>query len=261
MGAMETIATDAMRDHVSEAEWQARVDLAACYRLVAHYGMSDLIYNHITARVPGTEHLLLNAYGFLYSEITASNLVKIDLEGNIVTMPETVENYGINYSGYVIHGAVHEARPDVGCVIHTHSRAGMAVSCMKEGLLPLTQTSLRFYNRVGYHDYQSVAFDLAERESLVADLGRHDVMILRNHGVLACGGNVPEAFNTLYWLENACRLQVDVMRSGAEIVYPSAEISEKTAKILEPNERRRFGNLEWPAMLRQLDAKDPSFRF
>ena len=187
-----------IRDEVSAAEWQARVELAACYRLVDAFGMTDLIYNHITARVPGTEYLLINLYGLLYREITASSLVKIDFEGNIVWKPDTA--YGINRSGFVIHGAIHSARPDVQCVIHTHTRAGMAVSAMKCGLLPLTQTAMRFHNRVSYHDYEGPAIDLDERQRLVRDLGTNDVMMLRNHGILACGRSVAEAFNILYWL-------------------------------------------------------------
>ena len=154
-----------LKNTVSAQEWHARVQLAACYRLIDYYGMSDLIYNHITASIPGTDHFLINLYGLLYKEITASSLVKIDLAGNIITTPNT--DYGINKSGYVIHGAIHEARADVQCVIHTHTRAGMAVSTMQCGLLPLTQTSMRFVGHIGYHQFQGPAIDLAERASLV----------------------------------------------------------------------------------------------
>ena len=175
-----------VRDTVSAEEWQARVDLAACYRLMDCYGMTDLIYNHITARIPGTQdHLLINLYGLLYKEITASSLVKIDVEGNILAKPDT--DYSINKSGYVIHGAIHKARPDVACIIHTHTRAGMAVAAMKCGLLPLSQTSIRFSGHIGYHDYEGPAVDTDERVRLVADLGPHDAMIMRNHGLLTCG--------------------------------------------------------------------------
>src|SRR4030081_1978383 len=171
-----------VRDTVSPEEWQARVDLAACYRLMDCFEMTDLIYNHITARIPGTQdHLLINLYGLLYREITASSLVKIDVEGNILAKPDT--DYAINKSGYVIHGAIHKARPDVACIIHTHTRAGMAVAAMKCGLLPLSQTSVRFEGHIGYHDYEGPAVDLAERERLVQDLGPHDAMVLRNHGL------------------------------------------------------------------------------
>ena len=187
-------ATDfkSIRGQVSAEEWQARVDLAACYRLVDKYGMTDLIYNHITARIPGSaDHLLINLYGMLYKEITASSLVKIDVEGEIIWKPET--DYGINKSGYVIHGAIHKARPDVACVLHTHTRAGIAVSAMTCGLLPLSQTSMRFVGHIGYHDYEGPAVDLDERERIVEDLGPHDALIMRNHGLLTCGATIQQA--------------------------------------------------------------------
>jgi ribulose-5-phosphate 4-epimerase/fuculose-1-phosphate aldolase len=246
-----------IRDEVSPEEWQVRVDLAACYRLVDRYGMSDLIYNHITARVPGPEHhLLINLYGVLYKEITASSLVKIDLEGNIVWKPDT--DYGINKSGYVIHGAIHRARQDVACVIHTHTPAGMAVAAMKCGLLPLTQTSIRFVGHIGYHDYEGPATDVAERERLVRDLGPHDAMVLRNHGLLACGATIPQAFNTMYQLEMSCRAQVDAMAARTELLTPPKEVLERTAHLYQPGTRRPYGVLEWPAMLRLLAAESGS---
>src|SRR6202044_2869725 len=184
-----------IRNDVSEREWQARVDLAACYRLGDQKRMGELIYNHITARIPGTEHLLINLYGLLYKEITASSLVKIDAEGKIVWKPDT--DYGINVSGYVIHGAIHKARPDVACVLHTHTRAGMAVSAMKCGLLPLSQTSIRFVGHLGEHDYEGPAIDTDERERIVQDLGPHDALVMRNHGLLTCGATIQQAFNTM----------------------------------------------------------------
>ena len=208
MSRMSVVELKPIRERVSEAEWEMRVNLAACYRLVARYGMTDLIYNHITARVPDEPgHILINPYGFLYTEITASSLYKIDLDGNVVLKPDT--HYGINHAGYVIHSAVHGARHDVECVVHTHSRAGMAVSAMKCGLLPLTQTAMRFYGRVSYHAYEGPAVDLAERERLVRDLGGNDVMMLKNHGLLVCGRSIAEAFNQLYWLEMAYRNRAD----------------------------------------------------
>ncbi len=247
-----------LRDSVSPEEWETRVNLAACYRLVAHYGMSDLVYNHITARIPGNdEHLLINAYGFLYDEITASNLVKIDIEGNVVHNPN--EEYGINRAGYVIHSAVHQARHDVQCVIHTHTRAGMAVSALACGLLPLTQTAMRFAG-IPHHDYESVAIDLGERERLVRDLGQRDSMILRNHGLLAVGASIAQAFNTIYWLEMACKAQVDALACGQELLVPSPEIVAKTHHLYLPTTRRPFGEMEWPAMLRLMDRKDPGYR-
>ncbi|MGZ5913697.1 MAG: class II aldolase/adducin family protein, partial [Reyranella sp.] len=190
-----------VKDEVSAEEWQARVELAACYRLVDQYEMTDLIYNHITARIPGTDHLLINLYGLLYKEITASSLVKIDVEGEIIAKPDT--DYGINKSGYVIHGAIHKARPEVKCVLHTHTRAGIAVSAMQCGLLPLSQTSIRFVGHIGYHDYEGPAVDLDERERIVSDLGPHDALVMRNHGLLTCGPTVQQAFNTMYQLEQS----------------------------------------------------------
>jgi ribulose-5-phosphate 4-epimerase/fuculose-1-phosphate aldolase len=242
-----------VRDAVSAAEWQARVDLAACYRLVDHYAMADLIYNHITVRIPGTDHLLINLYGLLYREITASSLVRITLDGEIVWKPDT--DYGINKSGYVIHGAIHAARADVGCIIHTHTRAGMAVSAMKSGLLPLCQTAIRFVGHLGYHDYEGPAIDLDERRRLVADLGPHDAMILRNHGLLACGPTIAQAFNTMYQLELSCRTQVDVMAARADITLPADDVLARTAHLYQPGARRPYGVLEWPAMIRLLEAE------
>ena len=216
--------------------------------------MTDLIYNHITARIPGTEHLLINLYGLLYKEITASSLVKIDVEGNIIWKPDT--DYGINKSGYVIHGAIHKARPDVKCVLHTHTRAGMAVAAMTCGLLPLSQTSIRFVGHIGYHDYEGPAVDLDERERLVRDLGPHDAMIMRNHGLLTCGATIQQAFNTMYQLELSCRSQVDAMAARTELTMPGENVLAHTAHLYQPGTRRPYGVLEWPAMLRLLDAEE-----
>jgi ribulose-5-phosphate 4-epimerase/fuculose-1-phosphate aldolase len=244
-----------IRGEVSAEEWQVRVDLAACYRLLDRYGMTDLIYNHITARVPGAEHhILINLYGLLYREVTASSLVKIDLDGNIVWKPDT--DYGINRSGYVIHGAIHRARADVACVIHTHTRAGMAVSAMKCGLLPLTQTAMKFVGHIGYHDYEGPATGMDERARLVRDLGVHDAMILRSHGLLACGATIPQAFNTMQQLELACRTQVDAMAARTELVSAPQDVLEHTARMYQPGTRRPYGILEWPAMLRLLQAEE-----
>ena len=242
-----------IRDDVSAREWQTRIDLAACYRLVDHYGMSDLIYNHITARIPDTEHLLINLYGLLYKEITASSLVKIDLEGNIVWKPNT--DYGINVSGYVIHGAIHKARADVACVLHTHTRAGMAVAAMQCGLLPLSQTAMRFVGNIGLHDYEGPAIDLGERERIVRDLGPHDALIMRNHGLLTCGATIQQAFNTMYQLEWSCRTQVDAMAARTELAMPGPNVLAHTAHLYQPGTRRPYGVLEWPALLRLLAAQ------
>ena len=242
-----------IRNDVSPQEWRTRVDLAACYRLVDAYGMTDLIYNHITARIPDTEHLLINLYGLLYKEITASSLVKIDVEGNIVSKPDT--DYSINVSGYVIHGAIHKARPDVACVLHTHTRAGMAVAAMGCGLLPLSQTSIRFVDHIGYHDYEGPAIEVDERERLVRDLGPHDAMIMRNHGLLTCGATIQQAFNTMYQLEMSCRSQVDAMAARTELTMPGENVLAHTAHLYQPGTRRPYGVLEWPAMLRLLAAE------
>jgi ribulose-5-phosphate 4-epimerase/fuculose-1-phosphate aldolase len=241
-----------VRDIVEASEWQARVELAACYRLVDHFAMTDLIYNHITTRIPGTDHLLINLYGLLYKEITASSLVKIDAEGNIVWKPET--DYGINTSGYVIHGAIHKARPDVQCIIHTHTRAGMAVSAMTCGLLPLNQTAIRFHGHIGYHSYEGPAINLNERVRIVEALGPHDALVMRNHGLLTCGPTVQQSFNTMYQLEMAARAQVDAMAGGAELLVPGEDVLARTAVLYRPETRRPYGVLEWPAMLRLLDA-------
>ncbi len=242
-----------IRDAVSPEEWQARLDLAACYRLVDAYGMTDLIYNHITLRIPGTDHLLINLYGLLYKEITATSLARIDVEGNVLWKPDT--DYGINKSGYVIHGAIHKARPDVAAVLHTHTRAGMAVAAMTCGLLPLSQTSIRFVGHHGVHDYEGPAIDLAERERIVADLGPHDALILRNHGLLTCGATIQQAFNTMYQMEMSCRAQVDAMAARTELTMPSEETLAKTAHLYQPGVRRPYGVLEWHAMLRRLGAE------
>jgi ribulose-5-phosphate 4-epimerase/fuculose-1-phosphate aldolase len=255
-------ATDfkSIRNDVSTEEWRTRVDLAACYRLVDAYSMSDMTSNHITARIPGTDdHLLINLYGMTYREITASSLVKIDLEGNILWKPET--DYGINKSGYVIHGAIHRARSDVGCVLHTHTRAGMAVSAMACGLLPLTQTSMRFAGHIGYHEYEGPAIELDEGPRLVRDLGKHDVLILRNHGLVACGSTVPRAFNAMYQLELSCRSQVDAIAAHTDLVMPSENIIGQSALLYRPETRRPWGDLEWPAMVRRLEAETAKWSY
>ncbi len=243
---------------ISKAESEARINLAACYRLMPMFGMSDLVYNHITARIPGTDdEILINPYGYMYEEVTASSLIKINAKGEVLSNPHT--DYDINQAGYVIHSAVHGARHDVGCVIHTHSRCGMAVSAMKVGLLPLTQTAMRFKD-IAYHDYESVAIDMDEQSRLVADLGTQDAMILRNHGLLVASPSIAEAFNAIYWLEMACRAQVDAMASGAELIIPSDAIVNKTHHLYQPSVRRPFGLMEWPAMLRYLDRRDTSYK-
>ena len=250
-----------MRSRCTREEWQARVDLAACYRLVALYDMSDMMANHISARVPGEDNaFLINAYGMLYEEITASSLIKIDLDGNILDKPDFGElDYGINRAGYVLHSAVHRARHEVACVIHTHTWAGMAVSALECGLLPLTQTAMRFL-RIGYHDYKGVVLDEAEQESLVRDLGDGDALILRNHGLLTCGRTVGEAFNWMHRLELACRSQLAAMATGAKFMPVPKKTLEATYLNYQPQTRRPYGVMEWPALLRRLDRLDASYK-
>ena len=244
-----------VQDQVSREEWQARVDLAACYRLVDLYDMTYLIYNHITVRVPGTDQFLINLYGLTYKEITASSLAKVDLDGNIVWKPEGTD-YGINAAGYVIHSAIHKARKDINAVIHTHSIAGMAVSAMRSGLLPLTQNAMRFDGHIGYHDYEGPALSMEEQQRLVADLGPHNAMVLRNHGLLTAGASIPEAFNLLYQLETSCRAQVAALTAAVDGVgAPPQDVIDLTAKVFAPTTLRRYGLLEWPAMLRKVEAE------
>ncbi|RXN90250.1 class II aldolase [Achromobacter aloeverae] len=249
----------------SEKEWAARVNLAACYRLVDHYDMCDMVYNHISLRVPDEEGtFLINPFGMMYSEITASSLLKVDIDGNILYNPW--EEYSINRAGYVIHSAIHGALHDVDCVLHTHTPDGMAVSALECGLLPITQTAMRF-GKVAYHDYEGVAVDEDERERLVRDLGDAEVMILRNHGLLAIGRTVQQAFNNIYRIERACRTQIKAMSCNSPLIIPQKAVIQKTNDQLRlqpsadaPGKQKPYGILEWPALLRMLDRIDPSFR-
>lgn len=256
----ELVEVPGVRERCSEEEWETRVNLAACYRLVWEYGWHHLNLNHISARVPGDEeHFLLNPYGPMYNEVTASNLVKVDLEGNVLD-----ENtpYNINQAGYTIHSAVHGARPDVQCVLHTHTPAGIAVSTLKCGLLPLHQEALRFYGGTSYHDYEGVALDLDERERLVASLADNNVLILRNHGLLTCGRTISEAFVLMYHLERSCQAQI---MAGATTeddnihITPPEDVREHAAAQTTRNSRNP-GELRWPALMRWMDRVDPSFR-
>lgn len=243
--------------NTSDAEHAVRIDLAAAYRLLAKFGMTDLIYTHISARVPGThEQFLINPYGWLFDEITASSLVKIDLDGNIVDAPEN----GVNQAGFVIHSAVHAARSDVECVVHTHTKAGMAVAASRAGLLPVNQISMQFYDRVAYHDYEGISLELDERERLVADLGRHDAMILRNHGLLTASTSIASAFSLMFYLNRACEIQLAAQAMG-ELVLPSPAICEHTAQQFEQSHSETIGNeREWSALLRILDRDDTGYR-
>lgn len=250
-----------MQERCSPQEWQARVDLAACYRLVDLYGMSDMMANHISSHVPGEPGaFLINPYGMMYEEITASCLIKVDLDGNILAKPDFGDlNYGINKAGYVIHSAIHAARPEVGCVIHTHSWASMAISALDCGLLPITQTAMRFL-KIGYHEYEGVVLDTAEQESLVRDLGQGEALILRNHGALVVGRTVGEAFNWCHRLELACRSQIGAMSCNTKLRPVPQDVLEETWNNYQPGTRRPYGLMEWPALLRKLDRMDPGFR-
>ena len=251
-------AVPCIRDLVSPLEWAARVDLAACYRLIDLYGMTDLIANHVSARVPDEPgHFLINPYGMLYEEMTASSMLKIDLDGDVIAQPPF--DYGVNRAGFVIHSAIHRARHDVDCVIHTHTAAGMAVSALDCGLLPITQTAMRFAH-AAYHDYEGVVLNLDEQARLVADLGEHDLLILRNHGLLVVGATIPQAFNHIHRAELACKTQVMAMACGAGLVTPPEAVIEQTFLAYQPRTRRPFGVLDWPALLRKLDRIDPSYR-
>ena len=256
MSDLSQLQVPSMRSRVSPAEWQARIDLAACYRLVHHYRMDDLVYNHISARVPGEEgHFLINAYGMTYDEITASSLVKIDFDGKVVQDSGT--GYGINLAGFVIHSAIHRARTDVACVIHTHTPAGMAVSAMDCGLLPLTQNAM-FFSGVGLHEYEGPAVDLDEQKRLVADLGDRVAMLLKNHGLLAVGATIPEAFITMYWFERACQAQVFALSTKCSL--PEERTIKLTNERYKPGQRRNIGELEWAGLLRLVERRYPGFR-
>jgi len=246
-----------VRQQVSAEEWAKRVDLAACYRLIDLYGMSEMSANHVSARVPGEDAaFLINPHGMLYDEMRASCFVKIDLAGNVLFNPT---DYEINKAGYVVHSCIHAARHDVDCVIHTHTIAGMAVSAMACGLMPIAQTSMRFA-RIAYHDYEGVALNLDEQERLVRDLGSHEGMILRNHGLLTVGASIAEAFNSMFRLERACQVQVAALSCNVELKLPPEAIVNESWRLYQPGVRRRFGVLEWPALLRKLDKIDPSYR-
>ncbi len=254
-----------MQPHCTPAEWQARIDLAACYRLVDLYGMSDMMANHISAHVPGEPGaFLINPYGMMYEEITASSLIKVNLKGEILSSPRYLNDsgelaYGINRAGYVIHSAIHEARPEVACVIHTHSWASMAVSSLECGLLPLTQTAMRFL-KIGYHGYRGVVLDDAEKDSLIADLGQGEALMLRNHGALVVGRSIGEAFNWMHRIELACHSQLAAMACNTPFVQVPQPVLEATWANYQRNTRRPYGLMEWPALLRKLDRTDPSYR-
>jgi ribulose-5-phosphate 4-epimerase/fuculose-1-phosphate aldolase len=248
-----------LRDKVSAEEWGARVDLAACYRLVALFGWEDLVFTHITARVPGTQdHFLINPYGVFFDEITASSLVKIDQQGN--KLEESP--FPVNPAGFVIHSAIHAARHDARYVLHTHTLNGIAVSAQAEGLLPISQHSVSVLASLGYHDFEGPALSDDEKPRLVADLGNNNHLILRNHGLLTVGETAVEAFVSMYFLETSCAIQVRAQAGGRELIHVSKEIVDRAYQQLMTAGRPRGtrGELVWPGLLRRLDRTDSSYR-
>jgi ribulose-5-phosphate 4-epimerase/fuculose-1-phosphate aldolase len=246
-----------LKEVVSEAEWQLRVDLAAAYRLVALYGWSDLIFTHISARVPGPEHhFLINPYGLMFDEITASSLVKVDQDCNkLIDSP-----FPVNPAGFVIHSAIHAVRENAGCVLHTHSRAGVGVSAQKNGILPISQQSTFVLASLAYHDYEGVAVRDDEKARLQQNLGGKTFLMLRNHGLLTVGPTVADAFLAMYTFENACRIQVDAQAGGGELVTVDPRIIDGVAEARRKVTMGQGSNLAWPALLRKLDRADPSYK-
>ncbi len=242
---------------VSPEEWKLRVDLAATYRLVALHGWDDMIFTHISARVPGPEHhFLINPYGLLFDEITASSLVKIDLDGNKVQDSP----YPVNPAGFTIHSALHMNRDDAHCIIHLHSTDGVAVSAQADGLLPLDQHAMLINSDLAYHDFEGVALDLDERDRLVVDVGDKHLMLLRNHGTLTLGQSCADAFLRMYYLERSCSMQVRALAGGVKLNWPNQGVPEKTADQGKPAFDGLIGALAWPALLRKLDRVDPGYK-
>lgn len=248
-------AARSVREQVSAEEWQVRVDLAATYRLVALYGWDDLIFTHISARVPNSDHhFLINPYGYLFDEMTASCLVKVDLEGRILMDTD----YAINPAGYTIHSAIHGARAEAGCVLHLHTDCGVAVSAQKHGLLPITQNALSIREDLAYHGYEGIALNLDERARLVADIGDKNMMILYNHGTLSVGRDCPEAFFRAFFLERACAMQVAALAGNSELIVPPPAVRELTA--LQGAQLHHLAPLAWAGLRRRLDRIDPSYQ-
>ena len=257
MSATANPAVNAVRTRVTPAEWEQRVNLAACYRLAAHYHWDDLIFTHISARVPGPEHhFLINPYGMLFEEITASSLVKIDLSGNKVMESP----YDINPAGFTIHSAIHAAREDAKCVLHLHSVNGVAVSAQKKGLLPISQHSIFPLASLAYHDYEGVALRDDEKPRLVRDLGDNNFLMLRNHGLLTVAGTVPDAFLLMYLFEAACTIQVRAQTAGGELIAIDPRIIAGATEQAKQATHGAGGQLAWPGLLRKLDRLDPTFR-
>lgn len=245
-------------DTLDAVEWQARCELAALYRLIAHFRMTDLIDTHISLRIPGPEHhFLINRYGVIFDRMTASDLVRIDQHGQVVN--GYIENSRVNAAGFVIHSAIHMAREDLNCVIHTHTAAGMAVAAQEQGLLPISQHALKFYGKLAYHTYEGIALSLEERERLVADLGPHRAMILRNHGLLAGGGSVAQAFHEIHFLERACQAQVQALSGNSKLVQPSEEVCRLTAQQFDRDEAAEIIQLSWKAALTLIEDQRESY--
>ena len=245
---------------MDDLEWKTRVDLAAAFRLVDLYGWSDMLATHLSARVPGpSDHFLIHPMGVLFEEMTASDLIKLDIDGNILS--ETSRS--INPAGYTIHSAIHIGRKDAGCVMHTHTSAGLGVATQKNGLLPLTQMALAVIANTGYHDYEGPAFDLEERERLISDLQNLNILILRNHGLLTVGKTVAEAFMWMYRAERACRFQLSFQKAGAEAQQISKSVQEvsieRARKAISSTGHRPIGDFEWPALIRKLHRQNPGF--
>ncbi|MDB5823662.1 MAG: class aldolase/adducin family protein [Herminiimonas sp.] len=256
MNAPEKLRISSMRERVSPEEWQVRVDLAACYRLVADFGWSDLIFTHITARVPGTEdQFLINPYGLMFDEITASSLVKIDLGGNKLDDSP----FHVNPAGFTIHSAIHAVRHDAHCVLHVHSLNGVAVSAQKGGLLPLSQQSMFVLASLGYHGYEGVALNADEKPRLVADLGDKNNLMLRNHGLLTVGKTIADAFLNMYIFEAACTIQVRAQADGGELNPIPLAVLEGAARQAKEVTKSQGGMLAWPGLLRRLDRKNPGY--
>lgn len=246
-----------LKEVVSAEEWQLRCDLAACYRLVALYGWTDLVFTHISAKLPGGEHrFLINPYGLMFDEITASSLIVVDQAGNKLSESE----FQVNRAGFVIHSAIHAARDDAGCVLHTHTRAGVGVSAQKGGVLPISQQSTAVLASLAYHDYEGVAIRDDEKPRLQADLGSANYLMLRNHGLLTVGASVADAFLQMYFFETTCQIQLAAQSGGAELVRVEPHILDGVAESIRSQTEGLGGRFVWPALLRKLDRVDPSYR-
>ncbi|MGH1355607.1 MAG: class II aldolase/adducin family protein [Thalassovita sp.] len=254
----KSITKSTSKNTMSPEEWETRVQLAACYRLAAHFRFTDLIYTHITARVPGQEgQFLINPYGLRWEEITASSLVKIDVDGHKIEDTP----YGVNPAGFTIHSAIHMANHDAAWIMHTHTRAGVAVSALEEGVLPLNQIALQFYDRIAYHDYEGISLDLGERTRLVESLGDKPILVLRNHGLVATGPTAAQMFNTLFYLERSCEIQVATLSMGQPVRMVDETIASHVAQQYQGN----MGDeddvaLEWAAHLRLLEEIHPDYK-